>query len=84
MTETLKMIVKVFCCSGDEPSCSMITSCLLTLILLTWTIWRAPTNASKWRMGFNLAFKGLTMHLRTRYLNTGLMTLDLNLNTLSN
>ena len=25
----------------------------LTLIQLTWTIWRAPTNASKWRMGFN-------------------------------
>ena len=32
----------------------------LTLILLTWTIWRIPTNASKWRMGFNSAFKGLT------------------------
>ena len=32
---------------------------LLTLILLTWTIWRAPTNASKWRMGFNSTFKGL-------------------------
>ena len=31
----------------------------LTLILLTWTIWRAPTNASKWRMRFNSAFKGL-------------------------
>ena len=31
----------------------------LALILLTWTIWRAPTNASKWRMGFNSAFKGL-------------------------
>jgi hypothetical protein len=31
----------------------------LTLILLTWTIWRAPTNARKWRMGFNSAFKGL-------------------------
>jgi hypothetical protein len=31
----------------------------LNLILLTWTIWRAPTNASKWRMGFNSAFKGL-------------------------
>ena len=29
------------------------TDSLLTLILLTWTIWRAPTNASKWRMGFN-------------------------------
>ena len=31
----------------------------LTLILLTWTIWRAPTNASKRRMGFNSTFKGL-------------------------
>ena len=31
----------------------------LTLILLTWTKWRAPTNAGKWRMGFNSAFKGL-------------------------
>ena len=31
----------------------------LTLILLTWTIWRDPTNASKWRMGFSSAFKGL-------------------------
>ena len=25
----------------------------LTCILLTWTIWRAPTDASKWRTGFN-------------------------------
>jgi hypothetical protein len=32
---------------------------LLTLILLTWTIWRAPFKASKWRVGFNSAFKGL-------------------------
>ena len=32
---------------------------LLTPILLTWTIWRAPINASKWRMGFSSAFKGL-------------------------
>ena len=31
----------------------------LTHTLLTWTIWRASTNASKWRMGFNSAFKGL-------------------------
>ena len=36
----------------------------LALILLTWTIWRAPTNASKWRMGFNSAFKGLNMDRR--------------------
>jgi hypothetical protein len=31
----------------------------LTLILLMWRIWRAPNNASKWQMGFNLAFEGL-------------------------
>jgi len=31
----------------------------LTLILLTWRIWRAPNNASKWQVGFNSAFKGL-------------------------
>ena len=38
---------------------ALIPARQLTLILLTWTIWRAPTNASKWRMGFNSAFKGL-------------------------
>ena len=32
---------------------------LLTLILLTWNIWWAPNNASKWQMGFNSAFEGL-------------------------
>ena len=31
----------------------------LTLILLTWRIWRAPNNVSKWQMGFNVVFKGL-------------------------
>jgi hypothetical protein len=31
----------------------------LTLILLMWRIWRAPNNASRCQMGFNLAFKGL-------------------------
>ena len=37
----------------------------LTLILLTWTTWRAPTNASKWRMGFNSALKGLNQETAT-------------------
>ena len=37
----------------------------LTLILLTWKIWRAPNNASKWLMGCNSAFKGLTLILLT-------------------
>jgi hypothetical protein len=32
---------------------------LLTLILLTWRIWWAPKNVSKWQMGFNSAFKEL-------------------------
>ena len=43
----------------------------LTLILLTWTIWRAPTNASKWRMGFNSAFKGLRGTLLINLKSTG-------------
>ena len=28
-----------------------------------WDLIRAPTNASKWRMGFNSAFKGLTTEM---------------------
>ena len=36
-------------------------SSYLTLTLLKRTIWRAPINASKWRMGFNSVFKGLTV-----------------------
>jgi hypothetical protein len=31
----------------------------LTLNLLMSTIVAPPSNASKWQMGFNLAFKGL-------------------------
>jgi len=31
----------------------------ITLILLTWRMWWAPNNASKWHMGFHSAFKGL-------------------------
>ena len=34
-----------------------------TLILLRWRIWWAPSNASKWQMGFNSAFKGLNIRL---------------------
>jgi len=36
---------------------------VLTLILLTWRIWWAPNNASKWQVGFNSAFKGLRQKL---------------------
>jgi hypothetical protein len=34
---------------------------MLTIILLTWRIWRAPNNASKWQMEFNLAFEVLIL-----------------------
>ena len=42
-------------CNSPLPSLLFVISSLkfsLTLILLTWRIWRAPANASKWRMGF--------------------------------
>ena len=35
----------------------------LTLNLLTTTIVALPSNASKWQMGFNSAFKGLRIIL---------------------
>jgi hypothetical protein len=35
------------------------TQIMLTLNLLTTTIVASPSNASKWQMGFNSAFKGL-------------------------
>ena len=43
---------------------SAVVSCeyslvILTLNLLMTTIVAPPTNASKWQMGFNSAFKGL-------------------------
>ena len=41
----------------ETPYLSLRT--ILTLILLTWRLWWAPNNASKWQMGFNSAFKKL-------------------------
>ena len=57
--------VRVYVCVKHIVTNRSLRHICLTLILLTWTIWRAPTNASKWRMGFNSAFKGLN-HLRQR------------------
>ena len=42
------------------PDASSLPNISLTLTLLTWRIWWAPNNASRWQMGFNSAFKGLT------------------------
>jgi len=35
----------------------------LNLVLLTWRIWWAPNNASRWQMGFNSEFKRLNKGL---------------------
>ena len=43
--------------SGD-----LITIRALTLNLLTTTIVAPPSNASKWQIGFNSAFKGLRVN----------------------
>jgi len=43
---------------------------LLTLNPLTWRIWWAPNNASKWQMGFNSAFKGLNQLYMFRATNS--------------
>ena len=40
----------------------MAPSVCLTLNLLTTTIVAPLSNASKWQMGFNSAFKGLKVH----------------------
>ena len=48
---------------------------ILTFILLTWTIWRARTNASKWRMVFNSAFKGLIECFNNKFCYTELTNL---------
>ena len=45
--------------SSYKPTWTPLTTTGLTLILLTWKIWWAPNNASKWQMEFNSAFKGL-------------------------
>jgi len=45
-------------CSQNSAFASLFIQ-VLTLILLTWKIWWAPSNASRWQMGFNSAFKGL-------------------------
>jgi len=39
---------------------------ILILILLTWIIWWAPNNFTRWHMGFNSAFKGLKHAFNSR------------------
>ena len=46
----------------SKHSASFIKPDKLTLNLLTTTIVAPPSNASKWQMGFNSAFKGLILY----------------------
>ena len=63
---TLNVRIKVyaFACVGmyirrsHNKHTALNFSKAFTLILLTWRIWRVPNNASKWKVGFNSAFKG--------------------------
>jgi len=57
-----------FCCSSRKKKFEarfkivILAFCSsLTLILLTWRIWWAPNNASKWQMRINSAFKWLNI-----------------------
>ena len=58
-----RALVWTFCFFWSEEImfaiCPTIFDKPLALILLTWRIWWAPNNASRWQMGFNSAFKGL-------------------------
>jgi len=46
---------------------SKILIFVLTFTLLTWIIWRGPNIVSRWQMGFNFAFKGLSLDLMEYY-----------------
>jgi len=49
-------VTNMFVSSANK---TLSASWILTLILLTWRIWWAPNNVSRWQMGFNSVFKGL-------------------------
>ena len=45
----------------NQQNMELCINTILTLNPLTWKIWCAPNNASKWQMGFNSAFEGLNI-----------------------
>jgi len=57
LRRTERDMIKNVYCSSCKVTC--YSRHILSLILLTWRIWWAPNNASRWQMGFNLEFKGL-------------------------
>jgi len=53
----MKYVFKRYLKHDDGFMCRLSS---LTLILLTWSVSWAPNNESKWHVGFNSAFKGLS------------------------
>jgi hypothetical protein len=53
------LIRRLKCLDMCSPQIFPRTCVVLTVILLTSTKWWAHASASKWRTGFNSAFKGL-------------------------
>ena len=51
------------CYISHNTCLAILLSSSWTLILLTWRIWWAPNNASRWQMGCNSAFKWLSCKL---------------------
>ena len=69
VTTFLTVFLNVFSLQGKDaskPAGNWFQ--LLTLTLLTWRIWWAANNASKWQMGFNSAFKWLMFLFTKEYL----------------
>jgi len=50
---------RLYSSTADQGHALVTDKSILTLILLTWRIWWAPNNVSRWQMGFNSSFKGL-------------------------
>jgi len=53
--------MKELICDWKICNCHAIQ---LTLNPLTWRIWSAPNNASRWQMGFHSVFKGLNITVK--------------------
>ena len=72
----VKERVEIYLYSHSGPSWPVL-GWTLTLILLTWRIWWAPNNDSKWQMGFNSAFKELNITCITTLFSTNKLAIFL-------
>ena len=77
MTKLICDILKGFVANSAKRKIAVrCKSKPLTLTPLTWRIWWVPNNASRWRMGFNSAFKGLKNRSAYAYVMTVFTTTE--------